>query len=825
MRSRSALAVLVLLACRPSSGLISDDSALRVSPAELDFGVVALHTTDTRRVTLQNTGPSPLTLHVMTGGPFDTDPELTLSGGSSAELAVRFAPASDGDADGTLDLIVEQTRHSVPLHGKGATCPPIGTCQQPRLDGTTCVVEPAPDGSACTATCLENATCAAGTCVGSARSCADGDACTVDSCDPATGCIHSAMRCPSTLCSKPTCDAQTGCGLEPVADGTSCGDAVCAWADVCIAGACQRKATPNAPLECQYQDVVATGELTCALNLAGHVRCWGGYGWSELLDAPPPQTISPPMALSGFSNEVLIAAHRGLCAVDTTGGLRCGRADQTPSASPVPLAGLSVDDFGDFVGCSVSSTGDVSTWVGNGAPTPLTHAPVKEAVVSGSGLWLLDAMGNLDEWWLSAQSTFPYSARGPIAHVLQTADGEWGPTVLYADGSVDVLWNDPPQPNSTPIHGPGAVAVGSSLADNWTWEGRPNICVAESGGQIICQSTYWTTVRRHKIPGEVVKLTSGGDCHVCALNDRGDIWCWGDNEWGQLDDSQIVFEPRFFDATVSAVSASGYISDGGLYSAALYPPLDGGTQWSPDPAVVARVGDAQFVGHWGFLLSQGILLDKWTQKPLVSGIARCDGRGELVCGDGMGGWAVRVGCVDTAGNPVVVGTTCAGGGSTYGCLLNADGTVDCIPGMTRVALPGPASRISVSTVSSGGCAVLAQGEVRCWSDPTATPQPIPGLQTGTREIEGDLFSGCALTGPQTVQRWGDNSWGQLGQRGPPIATANVRTFDEPIVHLAFDGATVCVQLQSGRAACWGANPGGLLGRTLWRAETPVQIVR
>jgi hypothetical protein len=814
----------VLLACRPSSELIVGDSALRVSPAKLDFGVVALNTTATRTVELQNTGASPLAVQVRTRSPFDADPALTVGGGSSTELAVRFTPMHDGDADGELDLLVDQSTGSVPLHGRGATCPPIGPCQQPRLDGTTCVLETAPDGTACTATCLENATCVAGECVGSARSCDDGDACTVDSCDPAMGCVHSAMQCPSAPCGKPTCDAQTGCGLEPVADGTSCGDAVCAWADVCIDGACERKATPNADLECQYQDVVATGAITCAVNRAGHVRCWGGYDWSALLDAPPPQTVSPPTTLSGFSNEVLIAAYGGLCGADSAGDLRCGRADQTPSAVPAPLAGLSLEDFGGFFGCQVSSTGEVSTWVSNGAPTPLAHAPVKEAVISDGTLWLLDAMGNIDETFLSPTWTCPYSARGPVAHLLQTAHSQWGPTVLYADGSVDILWNSTPMPGSTALHGPGAVAVGASSEDGWITNTPANVCVAESGGHIICQTPYGTSVRHYQVPGEVVKLTSGGDFHVCALNDRGDIWCWGDNIWGQLDDSQVVFEPHFFDKTVSAVGTWGYVSDGGLYSTQFYYSDDGGTQWSPDPAVVAQVGDAQFVGQWGFLLSQGVVLDRWTRQTVVSGIARCDGLGELLCNDTMS-FEPHVACVDMTGNPVLVGKNCIGGGVLHGCLLNADGTVDCLPGMTRVALPGAASRISASLVASGGCAILAQGGVRCWSDPTATPQPIPGLQPGAREIEGDLAFGCALTGPRTVQCWGVNAFGQLGQRGPSSPTANVRTFDEPIVHLAADVATVCVQLQSGRAACWGQNEFGLLGRTLWRAEAPLQIVR
>lgn len=821
MRSWSALAVLLLLACRPSRELVAGDSALRVSPAQLDFGVVALHTTAVRTVLVQNTGPSPLEAQVSAGWPFDAEPELTLGGGASAELAVRFTPVSHGDADSALDLIFEKTTHTLPLHGTGATCPPIGTCQQARIDGATCVVEPAPDGSACDSLCLTNATCVAGKCLGSARSCDDGDACTVDSCDPAAGCVHFEKQCPAAACGKPTCEPQTGCGLEPVADGTACGDAVCAWADICIDGACQRKATPNAPLECQYRDVVAWGAVTCALNLAGHVRCWGGFDWQYLLDAPPPQYVTPPTTIGGFSNEELIAENFGLCAADATGRVHCGRADQTPSGPSVPLSGLSIE--GGY-GCTLSSTGEVSTWTGSGALAPVPHAPVNEAIAANGLLWMLDATGSLDQVWTSPLDTWPYSARGPIAHVTQTARDHWGPALLYADGSVDILWTGAPMPGSTPMHGPGAVAVGGSANVCWATSAVNNVCIAEKGGRINCQATYGTGVRSYQVPGEVVKLTSGADFHVCALNDRGEVWCWGDNYWGQLDDSQVVFEPRFFDATVSSISAWAYVSDGGLYVAPGFSTDDGGTQWSHGPSLQASVGDAQLVGHWGFLLSQGTLLDGWTRQPLASGIASCGGRGELACIDPFS-FGSQLGCVDDAGNALVAGRSCTGGGASKGCLLNADGTVDCTPGMTRVALGGPASRISVMAYSTEGCAVLTGGQVRCWSDPSAPPRPIPGLLPGVREVEGGLSGGCVLAGSRTVQCWGDNSYGQLGQRGPSSATANARTFDEPIVHLASSVATVCVQLQSGRAACWGSNADGLLGPVLWRAETPVQIVR
>ena len=63
------------------------------------------------------------------------------------------------------------------------TCTPATGCQHtPRADGAPC-----PDGNFCNGT----ETCQAGTCTpGTPLVCNDGNACTVDSCDSATGCVE-----------------------------------------------------------------------------------------------------------------------------------------------------------------------------------------------------------------------------------------------------------------------------------------------------------------------------------------------------------------------------------------------------------------------------------------------------------------------------------------------------------------------------------------------------------------------------------------------------------------------------------------------------------
>jgi len=100
-----------------------------------------------------------------------------------------------------------------------------------------CVASPSP-GTACTLTadkCSAGICDSTGACVkGAALSCDDGDACTVDACDAATGCTHTAKSCPppSDACTVATCDKTSGaCGFV----AKSCDDGNPCTADSCNA--------------------------------------------------------------------------------------------------------------------------------------------------------------------------------------------------------------------------------------------------------------------------------------------------------------------------------------------------------------------------------------------------------------------------------------------------------------------------------------------------------------------------------------------------------------------------------------------------------------
>ncbi len=102
-----------------------------------------------------------------------------------------------------------------------------GACiDSPIIFGDTC-----DDGDACT----DNDVCLQGVCKpGAARDCDDGEGCTVDTCDPASGCVHT----PSA--------------------GTECDDGdLCTTADTCVAGVCVGSLTA-----CNDGDP-CTGDETC----------------------------------------------------------------------------------------------------------------------------------------------------------------------------------------------------------------------------------------------------------------------------------------------------------------------------------------------------------------------------------------------------------------------------------------------------------------------------------------------------------------------------------------------------------------------------------
>jgi alpha-tubulin suppressor-like RCC1 family protein len=156
---------------------------------------------------------------------------------------------------------------------------------------------------------------------------------------------------------------------------------------------------------------------------------------------------------------------------------------------------------------------------------------------------------------------------------------------------------------------------------------------------------------------------------------------------------------------------------------------------------------------------------------------------------------------------------------------------------------GPPRAIAVAAGSVHTCALLSDGTVECWGAAyhgqlgngtmgsqacaggacSMTPVRVSGL-TGVTAIAAGAAHTCALLTNGTVQCWGLNTFGELGDgmsTGPQTCTAG-GTYGCSSVPVAVSGLTgvtaitaghghTCALLSGGTVECWGDNAYGELG--------------
>lgn len=150
------------------------------------------------------------------------------------DVALIDAPA-DGD---TGDVAADSAVIGIPGCVTDSQCAalPFGPCASGRCDLATglCQGENAADGTACGGdACTSKATCKAGKCGGVPLPCSDGNSCTADSCDPQKGCDHKLLQ--QILCD----DGQKCTPVDLCVAGQCVGEAmVCEDGDPCTDDTC-----------------------------------------------------------------------------------------------------------------------------------------------------------------------------------------------------------------------------------------------------------------------------------------------------------------------------------------------------------------------------------------------------------------------------------------------------------------------------------------------------------------------------------------------------------------------------------------------------------
>jgi alpha-tubulin suppressor-like RCC1 family protein len=136
------------------------------------------------------------------------------------------------------------------------------------------------------------------------------------------------------------------------------------------------------------------------------------------------------------------------------------------------------------------------------------------------------------------------------------------------------------------------------------------------------------------------------------------------------------------------------------------------------------------------------------------------------------------------------------------------------------------------------CALMASGSVQCWGyngegqlgngsyDNSYTPV-VSNLGGTAVDIAALSFSTCAVLSNGAVQCWGYNSYGQLGNGS--TSTSNTPVYvslqqGSQAISITGGYGTACALLSTGQVDCWGDNAEGQLGDNSTSASsTPVMV--
>ena len=326
----------------------------------------------------------------------------------------------------------------------------------------------------------------------------------------------------------------------------------------------------------------------------------------------------------------------------------------------------------------------------------------------------------------------------------------------------------------------------------------PARAVTPANPTILVGQTQQFTATGMSAPAAI----DGGGNHTCLLMSDRSVRCFGQNNWGQLGDGRIGTDA----STPVVVSGMNTAVDVGAGMEHTCSVLTDGTMRCWGTSYVGQLGDGTFNG-WSDV-PKPVLNLSGAIAGVVGGFHTC----AILSDRSMRCW----------------------GRNQDGQVGNGDNTTDVSVPHAVIGLGGP-----VSTATAGGyhtCALMPNATVRCWGRNTrgqlgdgtenffsSTPVPVSGM-TNAAAVAGGGWHTCALLQNGTVQCWGENDNGQLGNTlshsTVPVTVAGISN----AVAISAGVNHSCAVLADGTTRCWGRNDSGQLGNgTTVNSSSPVQV--
>lgn len=321
-------------------------------------------------------------------------------------------------------------------------------------------------------------------------------------------------------------------------------------------------------------------------------------------------------------------------------------------------------------------------------------------------------------------------------------------------------------------------------------------------------------------PAIAFSVVVAGDSTSCGISSAQQLYCWGDDTYGQIGNGSGGggAQPRL--ATVASERFTSLTSGGGHACALNLAGL--AYCWGKDST--GQLGDARNV-------------NSTTPIPVIGPDSQPSGALRYT--------AISAGANHTCAIAADRRAWCWGAGSR-GVL----GTGDTLRAVVPKRVVGDRLFIAISAGTDHTCALGTDGGVYCWGDNTLgqlglgtttlsfSSSPVASLESaGYTAISSGVRGSCALSGGGSVFCWGHNEYGQLG-RGEPLTVPNPGSFSpipSPIINpfakqftsLSVGRRHACALASDNTTWCWGSNFLGSLGNQLQAAirTTPVQVAR